>query len=46
MKTEIIEALRTRWQFLRIYRYPGSVLHDYRILRNFITVYRATGAAL
>lgn len=34
MKPELIEILRMRWQRLRIYRRPGSVLVDYRILRN------------
>ncbi|MFG5974745.1 YlcG family protein [Salmonella enterica subsp. enterica serovar Pomona] len=36
MKPELIEILRMRWQRLRIYRRPGSVLVDYRILRNFV----------
>ncbi|MFW0766483.1 YlcG family protein [Trabulsiella odontotermitis] len=44
MKPEFIESLRTRWQHLRIYRRPGSVLVDYRILRNFVRIYRTTGA--
>ncbi|EJR8690524.1 YlcG family protein, partial [Salmonella enterica] len=33
MKPETLEKLRARWQCLRIYRYRGSVLVDYRILR-------------
>ncbi|EML9987766.1 YlcG family protein [Citrobacter amalonaticus] len=45
MKTEVIEALRQRWQRLRIYRRPGSVLVDYRILRNFVRIYHSAGAA-
>lgn len=36
MKPELIESLRMRWLRLRIYRRPGSVLVDYKILRNFI----------
>lgn len=44
MKPETLEILRTRWQRLRIYRRPGSVLVDYRILRNFVRIYRQAGA--
>lgn len=43
MKPEMIESLRMRWQRLRIYRRPGSVLVDYRILRNFIRIYQMAG---
>lgn len=43
MKTELIDILRARWQRLRIYRRPGSVLVNYRILRNFIRIYQMTG---
>lgn len=43
MKPELIEILRMRWQRLRIYRRPGSVLVDYRILRNFVRIYQFTG---
>ena len=32
-KTDVI---RLRWQRLRIYRFRGSVVTDYRILRNYI----------
>ncbi|HAT3754845.1 TPA: YlcG family protein [Citrobacter amalonaticus] len=45
MKPELIKILRTRWQRLRIYRRPGSVLVDYRILRNFVRIYHSAGAA-
>ncbi|HGU9828499.1 TPA: YlcG family protein [Enterobacter kobei] len=45
MKPEALEILRTRWQRLRIYRRPGSVLVDYRILRNFVRIYHPAGAA-
>ncbi|MBA7854136.1 YlcG family protein [Enterobacter sp. RHBSTW-00901] len=38
MKPELIEALRLRWQHLRICRYRGSFLVDYRILRNHIRI--------
>ncbi|MBT1899652.1 YlcG family protein [Enterobacter hormaechei] len=39
MKRETLEILRARWQRLRIYRRPGSVLVDNRILRNYIRIY-------
>ncbi|HGE6882321.1 YlcG family protein [Citrobacter amalonaticus] len=45
MKPEVIESLRWRWLRLRIYRYRGSVLVDYRILRNFVRIYHSAGAA-
>lgn len=45
MNPETIEILRARWQCLRIYRRPGSVLVDYRILRNFVRIYHSAGAA-
>ncbi|CZY99479.1 MULTISPECIES: YlcG family protein [Enterobacter] len=46
MKPETLEILRARWQRLRIYRRPGSVLVDYRILRNFIRINQLAGAAI
>lgn len=45
MKPEFIKSLRMRWLRLRIYRRPGSVLVDYRILRNFIRINQFAGAA-
>lgn len=45
MKPELIESLRMRWLPLRIYRRSGTVLVDYRILRNFIRIYLMAGAA-
>ncbi len=44
MKPELIESLRMRWLRLRIYRRPGTVLVDYRILRNLIRIYLMAGA--
>lgn len=38
MKPELIEALRLRWQRLRVYRYRGSFPVAYRILRNYIRI--------
>lgn len=46
MNPELIEIFRIRWKRLRVYRRPGSVLVDYRILRNFIRIYRMAGAAV
>lgn len=31
-----MDAIRLRWQRLGIYRFRGSVVTDYRILRNYI----------
>lgn len=45
MKPELIESLRMRWLRLRIYRRPGTVLVDYRILCNFVRIYLMAGAA-
>lgn len=45
MKPEMIEILRMRWLRLRIYRRPGSVLVDYRILKNAIRNYQLMGEA-
>ncbi|EJW9618948.1 YlcG family protein [Salmonella enterica] len=38
MKPELIEILR-------IYRRPGSVLVDYRIIRNTVRLLKKTGAS-
>ncbi|HCR0879840.1 TPA: YlcG family protein [Enterobacter hormaechei] len=46
MKPETLEILRARWQRLRIYHRPGSVLVDYRILHNFIRINQLAGAAI
>lgn len=32
-----------RWQRLRVYRRRGTVLVDYRILRNLIHIYQMAG---
>lgn len=45
MKPELFELIRMRWQRLRIDRRTGSVLVDYRILRNFICISQLAGAA-
>ena len=38
------DHLRLRWTRLRIYRRPGSFATDYRILRNYISRYKTSGA--
>lgn len=39
MTPELIEILRVRWQRLRLYHFSGSVLTDYRILKNYVKTY-------
>ncbi|WP_021017433.1 YlcG family protein [Prodigiosinella confusarubida] len=40
----ITDSLRLRWRRLRIYRYSGSVVIDYRILRNYQKMLGRAGA--
>ncbi|EQZ97728.1 YlcG family protein [Escherichia coli] len=37
------ELLRHRWGRLRLYRFLGSVLTDYRILKNYTKTLTGTG---
>ncbi|SQS52819.1 DLP12 prophage; small protein [Escherichia coli] len=37
------ELLRHRWGRLRLYRSPGSVLTDYRILKNYAKILTGAG---
>ena len=37
------ELLRHRWGRLRLYRFLGSVLTDYRILKNYARALTGTG---
>lgn len=37
------DHLRVRWQRLRLYRFLGSVLTDYRILKNYAKTLTGTG---
>ncbi|EAB1815098.1 YlcG family protein [Salmonella enterica] len=39
MKPELIDILRMRWQRLRLYHFPGSVLTDCWILKNYVKTY-------
>ena len=43
MSRDVIERIRDRWQKLRLCRRRGTVLVDYRILRNFVRIYQASG---
>ncbi|HHG0551821.1 TPA: YlcG family protein [Klebsiella pneumoniae] len=38
-----IERIRYRWQKLRLFRSSGTVLVDYRILKNFVRIYQTPG---
>ena len=37
------ERLRRRWVRLRLYRFPSSVLTDYRILKNYAKTLTGAG---
>ena len=41
MSRDVIERIRDRWQKLRLLRSRGTVLVDYKILRNFVRIYQA-----
>ncbi len=43
MSSDVIERIRERWQKLRLLRGRGTVLVDYRILRNFVRIYQTLG---
>jgi len=43
MSRDVIELIRDRWQKLRLLRGRGTVLVDYRILRNFVCIYQTLG---
>ncbi|EPL2474557.1 TPA: YlcG family protein [Klebsiella pneumoniae] len=43
MSRYVIELIRYRWQKLRLLRSRGTVLVDYRILRNFVRIYQTLG---
>ncbi|WP_257966114.1 YlcG family protein [Klebsiella quasipneumoniae] len=37
------ERIRERWQKLRLCRHRGTVMTDYRILRNYVRIYQTLG---
>ncbi|HBQ2858783.1 TPA: YlcG family protein [Klebsiella pneumoniae] len=43
MSRDVIERIRDRWQKRRLLRSRGTVLVDYRILRNFVRIYQTLG---
>ncbi|MCM6134620.1 YlcG family protein [Klebsiella pneumoniae] len=43
MSRDVIERIRDRWQKLHLLRSRGTVLVDYRILRNFVRIYQTQG---
>ena len=43
MNQDVIERIRERWQKLRLCRHRGTVMTDYRILRNYVRIYQALG---
>ena len=45
MNHDVIERIRDRWQKLRLFRHRGTVLVDYKILRNFVRIYKRLGEA-
>ncbi|HBY2484626.1 TPA: YlcG family protein [Klebsiella pneumoniae] len=44
MSRDVIERIRDRWQKL-LCRHRGTVLVDYKILRNFVRIYKRLGEA-
>lgn len=45
MSRDVIESIRDRWQKLRLCRHRGTVLVYYKILRNFVRIYKRLGEA-
>ena len=45
MSRDVIERIRERWLKLRLCRHRGTVLVDYKILRNFVRIYKRLGEA-
>ncbi len=43
MNHDVIERIRDRWQKLRLLCSRGTVLVDYKILRNFVRIYKRLG---
>ncbi|MCP6432235.1 YlcG family protein [Klebsiella pneumoniae] len=43
MSHDVIERIRERWQKPSLCRHRGTVLVDYRILRNFVRIYQTLG---
>lgn len=43
MNQDVIERIRERWQKPRLCRHRGTVMTDYRILRNYVRIYQTLG---
>lgn len=43
MNQDAIERIRERWQKLRLCRHRGTVMTDYRTLKNFVRIYQDLG---
>ncbi|HBY6580374.1 TPA: YlcG family protein [Klebsiella pneumoniae] len=43
MSPYVVEIIRERWQKLRLFRCSGTVMTDYRILKNFVRIYQSLG---
>ncbi|HCQ8668739.1 TPA: YlcG family protein [Klebsiella variicola] len=43
MNHDVIERICDRWQKLRLLRSRGTVLVGYKILRNFVRIYKRLG---
>ncbi|EMM3425614.1 YlcG family protein [Klebsiella aerogenes] len=43
MSPYVVELIRERWQKLRLFRCRGTVMTDYRILKNFVRIYQSLG---
>ncbi|MCT1678550.1 YlcG family protein [Raoultella ornithinolytica] len=43
MNQDVIERIRECWQKLRLCRHRGTVMTDYRILRNYVRIYQTPG---
>lgn len=43
MSPYVVEIIRERWQKLRLCRHRGTVMTDYRILKNFVRIYQSLG---
>ncbi|HBT4835605.1 TPA: YlcG family protein [Klebsiella variicola subsp. variicola] len=41
MSRDVIERIRDRWWKLRLFRCRGTVMTDYRILKNFVRIYQS-----
>ncbi|MCM6691220.1 YlcG family protein [Klebsiella pneumoniae] len=43
MSREMLDLIRDHWWKLRLLRCRGTVMIDYRILKNFVRIYHSLG---